>query len=154
MAEQGQPVRPSVGPLPPKDAYQMPSRIEQVPGTPFGLVYLKVPAGTSGPAVGSLATGISSICVVVVMACFGFAGASHGWGAWLAGAFAVLATALGLAGVGLGLVGMRQIRRARAAGPAAEMGGRGLAVSGVTTGATGVSLTVLVLATVLLIQFG
>jgi hypothetical protein len=129
----------------------VPSRVDAVPGTPFGLVYLNVPAGTSGPAVGSQVAGIASILVSFVVACFGFAGASDGWGAWVAGAFAVLAGVLGLAGIGLGLTGMRQVRRAPAPGTV-RVTGRGLAIAGLSCGSAGLAITVLVLVAVLILQ--
>jgi hypothetical protein len=141
------------GPPPPRDAYQMPSRMDPVPGTPFGLIYLKVPAGTSGPAVGSQVTGIASILVSFVVGCLGLAGADRGWGAWVAGAFAVLAIVLGLAGIGLALTGMRQVRRAPAPGTV-QVTGRGLAVAGLSCGSVGVVLTVLALVIVLFVQLG
>lgn len=136
----------------PRDAYQVPSRIDPVPGTPYGLAYLNVPAGTSGPAVGSQVAGIASILVSVVVLCFGLAGASEGWGGWVAGAFAVLAVLLGLAGIGLGLAAMRQVRRAPAPGTV-RVSGRGLAVAGLSCGSAGIAITVFALVAVLLVQF-
>jgi hypothetical protein len=85
--------------------------VDPVPGTPFGVVQLDVPAITSGPAVAALSTGIGSVLVAFVVGCFGLAGAEPGWGGWVAGAFAVLAGLLGLAAVALGEVGRRQTRR-------------------------------------------
>jgi hypothetical protein len=131
----------------------VPSRVEPLQGTPFGLLFLNVPGGTSGPAVGSQVAGIASILVSFVVACFGFAGANAGWGAWVAGAFAVLAGVLGLAGVGLGLAGMRQVRRAPAPGTV-RVTGRGLAIAGLSCGSAGIAITVLVLAIVLVVQLG
>jgi hypothetical protein len=131
----------------------VPARIDPVPGTPFGLIYLKVPEGTSGPAVGSQVAGIASILVSFVVACFGLAGAERGWGAWVAGAFAVLSVATGAAGIGLGLVGMRQVRRAPAPGTI-PVTGRGLAIAGLSCGSSGIAITALVLALVLALQFG
>jgi hypothetical protein len=129
----------------------MPERIDPVPGTPFGLIYLKVPAGTSGPAVGSQVAGIGSILVSIVVACFGLVGAGSGWGAWVAGAFAVLAVVLGAAGIGLALVGMRQVRRAPAPGTV-RVAGRGLAIAGLSCGSAGIGITLLALAIVLVLQ--
>ena len=85
-----------------------------MPGTPFGVVHLDVPAITSGPAVAALLAGIGSILVAFVVGCLGLAGAEPGWGGWVAGAFAVLAGLLGLAAVVLGEVGRRQVRRSGA----------------------------------------
>lgn len=144
---------PPSGPPVPRDAYQAPSRVEPVPGTPFGLAYLNVPPGMSGPAVGSLVTGIASILVSFVVICFGVAGASGGWGGWVAGAFAVLAVVAGLAAVGLGLTGLRQLRRARAYGTI-RVTGRGLAISGLSCGAVGIGITLLALVVVLLVALG
>jgi hypothetical protein len=127
-----------------------------VPGTTYALGYLSVPATTSGMAVGSLMAGIASLLVLTLVSCFGFAGARAGWGGSVAGAFAVLAALLGLAGVALGTVSLRQIRRGAAPGTAAadRRTGRGLAISGLSCGATGVGLTLLVLAGVLAVQVG
>lgn len=157
MAEHGRtgPAAPmpwQYGPPPaPRDAYQAPARVDPIPGTPFGLVYLAVPPSTSGPAVGSLVTGIISILVSLVVSCFGLLGGRDGWGAWVAGAFAVLAGVFGLAGVGLGLAGARQVRRVHAAG-AARISGRGLAITGLACGSVGLFLTVVGFVTALVIQ--
>jgi len=143
-------------PAPPRDSWRGPARIEPVPGTTYALGYLSVPATTSGMAVGSLVAGVASLLVLTLVACFGFAGARAGWGGWVAGAFAVLAALLGLAGVALGTVSLRQIRRGAAPGAAAadRRTGRGLAISGLSCGATGAALTLLVLAGVLAVQVG
>jgi hypothetical protein len=122
-----------------------------VPGTRFALGYLAVPPTTSGMAVGSLVAGVASLLVFTLVACFGFAGARAGWGGWVAGAFAVLAAVLGFAGVGLGLVSLRQVRHGVGA---ARRTGRGLAISGLSCGVTGVALTALVLGLVLVVQVG
>jgi hypothetical protein len=125
--------------------------VEPVPGTPFAVGYLSLPATTSGMAIGSLVSGIASLLVLTIVACFGFAGARDGWGGWVAGAFAVLAGVLGGAGAGLGLVSLRQIR----VGTAAEQRtGRGLAIAGVSCGAAGVALTAVVFLLVLAVQGG
>jgi hypothetical protein len=107
-------------------------------------------------AVGSLVTGVASLLVLTLVACFGFAGAGAGWGGWVAGAFAVLAALLGLAGMVLGMVSLRQIRRGSTPGAAAadRRTGRGLAISGLSCGGTGAALTVLVLGAVLAVQLG
>jgi hypothetical protein len=122
-----------------------------VPGTTFALGYLAVPPTTSGMAVGSLVAGIASLLVLTLVACFGFAGARAGWGGWVAGAFAVLAAVLGLAALGLGLVSLRQVRRGVGAD---RRTGRGLAISGLSCGATGLVLTALTLGLVLVVQIG
>lgn len=152
MTRDVQPVRPPVRP-PPRDAWHRPRRVEPVPGTPFGLVHLEVPPVTSGLAVGSLVTGIASILVSLVVACFGLIGAGAGWGPWAAGAFALLAILLGGAGVVLGVLGRRQIRRT---GPASAVRftGNGLAVAGLICGGTGLALTAAALALAVLVAVG
>jgi hypothetical protein len=147
------PTRPSPtapGP-PPPEAWQQPVRIEPVPGTPYGLAILGPPEATSGPAVGALVAGAGSSVVALVVACLGLAGARPGWGLWVAGAFAVLAGCLGVAGVGLGIAGMRQTRR-RPSGTQPAVRGRGMAVAGLASGATGVAITTLSLVAVAAIQ--
>jgi hypothetical protein len=54
----------------------------------------------------------------------------------VSGAFAILAGLLGLAGVGLGLVATRLIKASRG-----RITGRGVAVSGIVCGGSGVVLT-------------
>lgn len=115
------------------------------------MVYLQVAPITSGLAVGSLVAGIASVLVSMVVVCFGLAGAQEGWGAWAAGAFAVLSGLAGMAGIALGELGRRQIRRP-AAPPAVRFTGRGLALAGMICGAVGLALTVLALATALILQ--
>lgn len=146
----GPPGRPVPAP-PPPEAWQRPVRVEPVPGTPYGLAILGPPEATSGPATGSLVSGIGSGVVALVVACLGLAGAGAGWGLWVAGAFAVLAGCLGLAGIGLGVAGMRQTRR-RPSGTQPAMRGRGMAVAGLVCGATGVAITALPLLAVAAIQ--
>jgi hypothetical protein len=121
-------------------------RIEPVPGTNFGLVYFSVPPTVSGQAVGSLVAGILSIVVALIVGCFGVVGAQPGWGLIVAGAFAVLAAAAGLAAMGLGWFSTRQIARA-----AGRLTGRGMAVAGISCGATGLGLTVVALVLALVI---
>jgi len=112
-------------------------RVEQVPGTEFGVAYLPVAPTASGLAIGSLVAGIGSDAVALVVGCFGFVGGSAGWGALVAGAFAVLAGLLGLGAVGIGLVSVRQIKAARG-----RITGRGIAIAGISCGGSGVLLTV------------
>lgn len=145
----GQPA--AYGPPVPRDAYQKPSRIEPVPDTPYGLAYLSVPSSTSGPAIGSLVSGIGAILVSLVVICFGAAGTSDGWGGWVAGAFAVLGVLVGLAAIGLGLTGLRQVRRAPLQA-GLRVTGRGLAIAGLTCGSVGTAITLLALFIVLLVQ--
>ncbi|GIG89695.1 hypothetical protein [Plantactinospora endophytica] len=160
---------PAAVPAPPRESLRSPSRVDTVPGTPFGLVYLDVAPVTSGPAVASLVTGIGSVLVALAGGCLGLVGVSGGWGGWVAGAFAVLAGLLGVAGVLLGELGRRQTSpagtaawpwRRRAAGGAASAGtappvrftGRGLAISGLVCAGVGLALTVLAVAVAVLLQ--
>lgn len=136
---------------PPREAWQRPRRVEAVPGTAFGMVYLEVAPVTSGLAVGSLVTGIASVLVGLVVACFGLLGARGGWGGWAAGAFAVLGGLAGLAALGLGELGRRQIHRS-AAPPAIRFAGRRLAFAGLICGAVGLALTVLAFLMALVLQ--
>jgi hypothetical protein len=85
-----------------------------------------------------MVAGIGSVLVTLVVFCFGVAGASGGWGPLVSGAFAILAGLVGAAAVGTGIVAMRQVRRAPG-----ELSGRGLAITGVVCGASGVALTAL-----------
>ena len=133
---------------PPQPARGVP-RVEPVPGTEFGLVYLPVPPTPSGMAIGSLVAGLTSILVSLVVACFGFAGAADGWGPGVAGAFAALAAFIGLAAIGLGVSGARQIRRA-----AGAITGRGMAIAGISTGGSGVALTATAILLAVLITAG
>ncbi|MFC6019674.1 hypothetical protein ACFP2T_26120 [Plantactinospora solaniradicis] len=163
-------VQPSQVPAPPRESLRAPRRVDAVPGTPFGLVYLDVAPVTSGPAVAALVTGIASVLVAFGAGCMGLLGLSGGWGGWAAGAFAVLAGLLGIVGVLLGELGRRQTT---AAGSAARPGakrrpvawppvaegappvrytGHGLAVAGLICGGVGLALTVLALAVSVLLQ--
>ncbi len=160
----------------PREAWRRPTRVEPVPGTPFGLIVYGSPPVTSGPAIGSLVAGIAGVLVAVAVFCFGLAGAPDGWGPLVAGAFGVLAAVLGLGGIGLALVGLRQTRRGAPPAPggagSAETGsagagiagaggaterpaaGRGLAVAGLACGAAAVVITVGALALSLVIALG
>jgi hypothetical protein len=140
-------VPPVAGPRP--VSYPAPVRVEVVPGTPYGLAVLGAPKTASGVAASSLATGIGSVLVSLVVWCFGLAGAQQGWGGLVAGAFAVLAILLGAAGIVLGWLGMRQIRLATGA-----MTGRGVAVSGLVCGAVGFVLAAAGLITAIILSAG
>jgi hypothetical protein len=162
--------QPSQVPAPPRESLRAPRRVDAVPGTPFGLVYLDVAPVTSGPAVAALVTGIASMLVAFGAGCMGLLGRSGGWGGWAAGAFAVLAGLLGIVGVLLGELGRRQTgavgsaarpgttRRSVAWPPVAEGAppvrytGHGLAVAGLICGGVGLALTVLALALSVLLQ--
>jgi hypothetical protein len=141
--------RPAGVPPPPREAWLAPRRVEAIPGTNFAVVHLDVPPAASGLAIGSLVAGIGSIVVSFVVSCFGVAGASSGWGAWVAGAFAMIAGLAGVASIVLAVLGMRQIRRAASG---IRLSGRGVAVAGLVCGAVGLGLTLLGLGTSLLIQ--
>ena len=132
---------------------QRPRRVEPVPGTPFGLVYLTVPPATSGPAVGALVAGIGSVVVSMLVLCFGLSGAEAGWGAWVAGAFTVLGGLAGAAAILLGVLGRRQISRP-APPPGIRFTGRGLATAGIGCGATGLGLTLAALLLAVALQVG
>ena len=111
-------------------------RVEPVPGTEFGVAIASVPPTFSGQASGSLVAGIGSIAVALAVGCFGFLGGPAGWGVLVSGAFAILAGLLGLASIGLGLVAVRLIKASRG-----RFGGRGVAISGIVCGGSGVVLT-------------
>lgn len=126
---------PAAPPPPPRDALRRPSRVDAVPGTQFGVVYLDVPAVTSGLAVGALVAGVVSILVSLLVLCVGVTGAD--WdGVWAAGAFTVLGALSGAGAVGAGLLGLRQIHRPLPP-PAVRFSGRGLAWAGVGCGGAG-----------------
>lgn len=114
-----------------------PTAVAPVPGTAFGVALVEVRATTSGPAVGSLVTGIFSIVLALVVLLFDAA-----WGAAVAGAFALLTLLVGAAGVALGLVALRYIRRSVAWGPAR---GRGVAIAGLACAAVGLVSTVMIM---------
>ncbi|NNJ63633.1 MAG: hypothetical protein HKP61_22425 [Dactylosporangium sp.] len=122
-------VLPGGHPLPPT------ARVDPVPGTPFGVAFLRVPRIPSGAAIGGLVAGIASVLISFVTGCFGVA---VGQGVLIGGAFAILAVALGGGGIGLGLVGLRQTRR-----DPGQVTGRGMAIAGMSCGGGGVLLTVL-----------
>jgi hypothetical protein len=129
---------PPTPPPPPPGQMPRPVRMDPVPGTPFGVVYLGVSPTVSGLAVGSMVAGIGAILVSLLVYCFGLAGAQPGWGPLVSGAFAILAAVVGGAALTTGVIAMRQIRQAPG-----ELSGRGLAITGVACGGTGVGLTVL-----------
>ncbi|GAA0915873.1 hypothetical protein Vau01_061830 [Virgisporangium aurantiacum] len=124
------------GPQPRPDTRGGPVRVEPVPGTEFGLAIGSIPPTFSGQATGSLVAGIGSIAVSLAVGCFGIVGGPDGWGVLVSGAFAILAGLLGLAAVGLGLVAVRLIKASRG-----RFAGRGVAISGIVCGGTGVVLT-------------
>jgi hypothetical protein len=146
--------RPLVGagvPAPPPDGRWQPSRVDPVAGTEFGLMQLQVPPVRSGLATGSMIAGIGSILVSFLVLCFGVAGASGGWGAWVAGAFTVLGVLVGGGAIALGLVAKRQISRSGQSG-LIRFTGHGTAVAGIACGAAGAGISVLSLALGLVLQ--
>lgn len=145
----GYPAPGGMPPRPARDSWRPPRRVEPVPGTPYAVGYIDVPATISGMAVGSLLVGVAGLLVWLLTTCLGLVGAGAGWGAWVSGAFAVLAAALGGGGLGLGLAALRQVRRA-----ADRRTGRGLALTGITCGLATLALTVAVYGLVLLLQSG
>src|SRR5262249_32910026 len=71
-------------------ALAVPVAAEAVPGRGSAVAIVGVSPTASGPAAGSLVTGVGSILVSLVVGCFGAVGAQSGWGPLVAGAFAVL----------------------------------------------------------------
>ncbi len=127
----GQPLSPAV-------------RVDAVPGTEFGIAFMRVPAAVSGPAVGGLVAGIAAILVALFSGCIGAAASA---GVLAGGAFAILALVAGSAGVGLGTVGLRQVRRG-----GARTTGRGMAVAGIVCGGVGILLAALAMLAAALLQ--
>ena len=113
-------------------------RIDLVQGTPFGVAYPFVQPAPSGPAIGGLVAGITSVFVGLTVGCLGVAGASDGWGPVAGGAFTILAVFLGLGAIGLGVFAMRQVRRS-----GRLVTGRGMAITGVVLGSVGAGVGVL-----------
>jgi hypothetical protein len=122
-----------------------------VPGTEFGLVQLKVEPITSGLAIGSLLAGIAAIMVSLLVLCFGLLGAEGDWGALVAGAFTLLSVVGGGGAVALGMAARRQIRRSGQTGQV-RFTGRGLAIAGISCGATGAGIAALSLGLALVLQ--
>lgn len=131
-------------PPPPLEGGRRPSRVEPVPGTPYGLAIYTEPPTTSGQAIGALVAGVGSVLTSLLVACFGFAelaaassGEAAGWGALVGGAFTILAGFLGAAAIGLGVVGQRRVRRG-----AGTVTGGGMAVAGIATGGAGLVVAI------------
>ncbi|MBO3739979.1 hypothetical protein J5X75_20940 [Actinoplanes sp. NEAU-H7] len=138
-------------PPPPVSAGWQPERLEQVTGTEFGLVHLRVAPITSGPAIGSLAAGIAAIVVSFAALCFGVSGAEAGWGGWVAGAFALLSVLACGGAVGAAVIARRQI--AGTGEPwRVRFTGRGLTTGGIICGLIGASLALLSLTLGLTLQ--
>jgi len=132
---------PAPVPPPPPAGRWRPQRVDAVPGTEFGLIQLRVEPITSGLAIGSLVAGIGAILVSLLVLCFGLAGAGSGWGTVVAGAFGLLSLLAGAGAVSVGLAGRRQIRRSGRTGQV-EFTGGGLAIAGISCGATGAGIAV------------
>jgi hypothetical protein len=140
------------GVLPPKsNELWTPERVDQVPGTGFGLVQLRVPPITSGLAVGAMIAGIASILVSTLVLCFGLIGVEDGWGGWVGGAFALLSMLLGGGAVGVALFARRLIRRSGRDGRV-RFTGHGIALAGIWCGGSGLGIAVLTLLLVVLLQ--
>jgi hypothetical protein len=122
--------------LPPGVPRLRPVRIDPVPGTPFGIAIPALNPTVSGLAVGSLVAGIGSILVSVLVVCSGLGRSSSG--ALVGGAFAVLAILVGLGSMGAAFAALREIRAS-----AGQIRGRGLAIAGLSCGATGVGVALL-----------
>ncbi|GAA2620254.1 hypothetical protein [Paractinoplanes durhamensis] len=144
------PYAPPVPPPPPSGRWQ-PDRVDQVPGTEFGLVQLKVVPITSGLAIGSLIAGIGAILVSGLVLCFGLTGSGPGWGALVAGAFTLPAVLGGGGAITVGLVARRQIRRSGRTGQVRFTGG-GVAVAGISCGAVGAGIALVSLALAVVLQ--
>ncbi len=108
--------------------------MEPVPGTAFAVAYLPVPATVYGPAVGSLVTGIAAVLVGLFVACLGLGTGS----AVAAGAFTITTSLLGGAALVVGVLAMRQIKAS-----AGRFSGRGMAITGIVCGATGLGIGLL-----------
>jgi hypothetical protein len=144
------PYPPAVPPPPPSGSWR-PERIDALPGTEFGLVQLRVDPITSGLAIGSLLAGIGAIFVSLLVLCFGLVGAQAGWGALVGGAFTLLSLLAGGGAVALGLAARRQIRRSGQTGQV-RFTGRGLAIAGISCGATGAGIAAAALVLALMLQ--
>jgi hypothetical protein len=151
MSQQPYPYSAPVPPPPPSGRWQ-PERVDPVPGTEFALVQLRVEPLTSGLAIGSLLAGIAAIVVSLLVLCFGLSGANEGWGALVAGAFTLLSVVAGGGAIAVGLVSRRQIRRAGQVGQVRFTGG-GLAVAGISCGASGAGIAVACLVLAMVLQF-
>lgn len=138
-------------PPPPVSAGWEPERVDQVTGTGFGLVHLRVAPITSGVAVGSLVAGIAAILVSFAALCFGLLGAEDGWGGAIAGAFTLLSVLAGVGAVTAAVIARRQIARTGEPGRV-RFTGRGLTVGGMVCGISGAALAVLSLGLGLALQ--
>ena len=138
-------------PPPPVSAGWEPERVDQVTGTAFGLVHVRVAPVTSGAAIGSLIAGIVAILVSFAVLCFGLAGAGEGWGGWVAGAFTLLSLLACTGAVVAALAARRQIAASAQPGRV-RFTGRGLTVGGLVCGVSGAALAVLSLGVGLTVQ--
>jgi hypothetical protein len=122
--------------LPPGVPRLKPVRIDPVPGTPFGIAIPALNPTVSGLAVGSLVAGIGSILVSIIVVCSGLGRSSSG--VLVGGAFAILAIAVGAGAMGAAFGAMREVRAS-----AGQIRGRGLAIAGLSCGASGAGIAVL-----------
>jgi hypothetical protein len=129
------PPPPVPQPLPRGVPRLRPTRIEPVPGTHYGVAIPALNPTVSGLAVGSMVAGLGATLVSLLVLCFGIVGARDGWGPLVAGAFTALAGAVGGGAAGTSAAALRQVRRS-----AGQVTGRGLAIAGLTCGATGLVL--------------
>ncbi|MCU7723222.1 hypothetical protein ODJ79_05825 [Actinoplanes sp. KI2] len=150
MSQQPYPYPAPVPPPPPSGRWQ-PERVDQVPGTEFALVQLRVEPLTSGLAIGSLLAGIAAILVSMLVLCFGLLGAQDGWGAVVGGAFTLLSVIGGVGAIVVGLVARRQIRGSGGSGQV-RFTGRGIAAAGISCGAVGAGIALAALALSLMLQ--
>ena len=124
---------PPIAVLPGGQPLPQQARVDLVPGTPFGLAFLRGPATVSGVSIGGMVAGIASILVALISGCFGVvtpAGIAAG------GAFAILAALFGIGGIVLGMLGLRQGRRG-----GGRVTGRAMAITGISCGGTGLVLS-------------
>jgi hypothetical protein len=113
-------------------------RVDAIQGTSFGVAYPAIPPVPNGAAITSMVAGILSILIAFAVGCFGITGAEGGWGPTVSGAFAVLSAFVGAGAIFIGIRALRVIRESQGAAS-----GRGLAITGISCGGSGVGLTVL-----------
>jgi hypothetical protein len=134
------PPRFAAPPPPPRPPQANPNaiRVDAIEGTNFGVAYPAIPPIPNGAAITSMVAGILSILIAFLVGCFGISGADGGWGPTVSGAFALLSGFVGAGALFIGIRALRVIRESRGAAS-----GRGLAITGISCGGSGVGLTVL-----------
>jgi hypothetical protein len=115
--------QPAYPPRPPQ-ANPNAVRVDAIEGTNFGVAYPAIPPIPNGAAITSMVAGIT--------------GAEGGWGPTVSGAFALLSAFVGAGAIFIGVRALRVIRESRGAAS-----GKGLAITGISCGGSGVGLTVL-----------